>query len=316
MRVKDWISMGKRRALWLSLAAVGLLNACGGGTGLVEPFAPTRLLAFGDQISTIQADGRKFTINTVDATGALMCDSSPIWVQHLATVFGLTFSQCNPTAKTVNAQMLARAGAKAADIKTQIDSVLTGPVSKKDLATMMAGTNDVLEQYALFNGSNEATLIAELRARGTAFGAQINRLALAGPRVVVVTSPDLGLSPYGIAQKAAFTGTDRAALLTRLGAAFNGSMRLEIINDGRLIGLVFGDEDVQTQVKFPLSFGLSNVTQRACQPGIDTPNCTSQTLVTGANTLGWLWADDLMLSPAGQQRMGLLAEIRARSNPF
>ena len=40
-------------------AALLLLASCGGGGGQVEPFAPTRVRAFGDDLSTIEAAGGK-----------------------------------------------------------------------------------------------------------------------------------------------------------------------------------------------------------------------------------------------------------------
>jgi hypothetical protein len=44
-----------------AIAATALLASCGGGQ--VEPFSPTRVLAFGDELSTIEADGRRYSIN-------------------------------------------------------------------------------------------------------------------------------------------------------------------------------------------------------------------------------------------------------------
>lgn len=46
------------------------------------------------------------------------------------------------------------------------------------------------------------------------------------------------------------------------------------------------------------------------------PDCTSKTLVTDATTTTWLWANDTLLSPAGHNRLGSIAQTRALSNPF
>jgi hypothetical protein len=46
------------------------------------------------------------------------------------------------------------------------------------------------------------------------------------------------------------------------------------------------------------------------------PDCTTQTIVTGANADNWLWADSLQMTPAGHRQLGATAERRARNNPF
>ena len=111
-------------------------------------------------------------------------------------------------------------------------------------------------------------------------------------------------------------------------AVFNNRMSVELINDGRLIGLVYADIDLQNLVKFPTSFGLVNVTAPACLGSVPLPGCTSATLVPAGAAVGavagtaaatattWLWADNLRIAPAGQSRLGALALARARSNPF
>ena len=176
------------------------------------------------------------------------------------------------------------------------------------------GANDVVEQYGKYPGTPEDQLIATLRERGKQAGAQINRLALAGPAVLAVTVPDLGLSPFAIGQKAANTDTDRAALLTRLTDAFNSGMRLEMINDGRLIGVVFGDQEVRDIVRDPGIYGFANVTVGVC--AVPLPGCYTNTLVANGNAISYLWADGLRFSAGGQARLGLLAQVRALNNPF
>ena len=67
-------------------------------------------------------------------------------------------------------------------------------------------------------------------------GEQVTRIATSGAKVLLSTVPDLGLTPFGLAERAANTDTDRSALLTRLTARFNAKMRATIPNDGRMIG--------------------------------------------------------------------------------
>ncbi len=306
-----------------ALVAGVLVAACGGGQ--VEPFAPTRILAFGDELSTIEADGRKHSINgykqvtvngvTSDDLTTLDCTRLPIWTQTVAASFSLAFDHCLGTATAASGQTLARPGQKVADFAAQVAAVQGVPFGEKDLALVMFGLNDILELYGSYTGSNRDALIAEARTRGAVLGGQVNALAQRGPAVVVLTVPDIGLSPFALAQNSA-GDTSRSQLISDLVATFNNRMSVELINDGRLIGLVYADIEVQNNVKFKETYALSNVTQAACLTSAALPACTTTSLVAGATATTWLWADSLLLSPAGQARLGLLAESRARNNPF
>ena len=142
-------------------------------------------------------------------------------------------------------------------------------------------------------------------------------MAQRGPAVVVLTTPDLGLSPYALAQNTDTGDATRSALISALSEALNSGLGLALSGvSGRLIGWVYADLEVQNMVKCPSAFALTNVTTAACKSDAPLPGCTSATLVETATASTWLWADSLRLSPAGQARLGLLAESRARSNPF
>ena len=315
-----------RRLLWAAgIAGSTLLTSCGGG-GQVEPFAPTRVLAFGDELSTIEADGRKYSINAfkqVSVNGVLTddpptldCTRNPLWIQTVATGFRLAFDRCLGTATAASGQVRAQAGHKVANLAAQIAGVQGDALGEKDLALLMIGMNDILELYASYPATSRDALLAEARVRGAALGAQVNQLALRGPAVVVLTVPDIGLSPFALAQNTSTGDATRSALISDLVAAFNNRMSVALINDGRLIGLVYADIEVQNNVKFAASFGLANVVAAACRADAPLPGCTSATLIETATASTWLWADALRLSPAGQSRLGRLAESRARSNPF
>jgi phospholipase/lecithinase/hemolysin len=144
--------------------------------------------------------------------------------------------------------------------------------------------------------------------------AQVNRLVAAGGRVIVSTVHDIGLTPYARAKEAVSAG--QMALLTCLTATFNARVRVEILQDGRFIGLVLADDVTQLAVRFPggVSAALANVTDAACTAAL--PNCTSLTLVAGATGASHLWADDRHFGPTMHARLGTLADNRARNNPF
>jgi outer membrane lipase/esterase len=301
-----------------SLAAAALLAACGGG-GQIEAFKPTRIMAFGDESSVITSEGKKYSVNALDATsGALVCATSPIWIQSLASAFGLVFAECNPDKVVApTGKIYATPGATVAGVKTQLDSFFaSGGFNAKDLVSVLAGANDVLEIYAQYPQQSANTLKALAGQRGRELATQVNRIANADGRVIISTLPDLGLTPFALAERAAKPDTDRAKLLTELTTEFNTQMRLNIINDGHLIGLVLADEMVQAIVRYPSSFGYSDVTQAVCLSSAVLPNCTTKTLVANGSGDTWLWANDRLLSPAGQSRLGTLAQSRATNNPF
>ncbi len=329
LKTNPWASSLRRCAV--SLLAAAALASCGGGSQLVA-FAPTRFIAFGDETSVMDSAGRKFTVNAVkvDLT-SLDCALNPIWIQALTNYYGLVFSQCNPNAVAVpNAFIRAAAGATVADVVAQIDAqAAAGGFVETDLVTVLAGANDILAQYKQYPAVPYGQLKANVEAAGALLSTQVNRIAALGGKVVISTVPDLGLTPFALAEKAANTITatdaDRASILVALTKSFNDKLIVGLINNGRTTGLIFTDELVQTMVKFPSTYALSNVSDVVCDiakaPLVSA--CTAQTLVPlvapatvvpTANT--HLWADSLQLSPAGHRNLGSLAVTRARGNPF
>jgi outer membrane lipase/esterase len=311
---------GFRAGLAALLLGAALVAGCGGGTTSERAYKPDRVIAFGDETSLLLPDGRKYSVNSLNAFDAPDCSAFPIWVQTVASAFSYVFAECNPSASTeVKALMRAAVGAKADDLKTQIDAQVArtgaeGGVRNLDLVTVLAGANDILELYAQFPGRNEADLTTEARARGERLAAQVNRIVNLGGRVIVSTIPDMGKTPFATAEKAAKSDTDRVALLTRLSAAFNGRIRVNILNDGRFVGLVLADEMVQTMVISPASFGLTDATTVAC--AVALPACSNKTLVGTAVGNAWLWADSTRMAAGGHARLGSLAAQRALNNPF
>ena len=307
----------------LLAAGVALLASCGGGDR-VEAFKPTRLLVFGDEMSVIDdagstANGRKYNINALKTDNVTLdCASNPIWVQYLTASFGLVLPQCNPDAVAdPKSRIYAQAGGKVADVAAQVDThLLADTFVGTDLVTVLAGSNDILAQYALYDGTNEGALTAVVQTAGSALAAQVNRIADVGGKVLISTVPDLSLTPFAIAENTANAG--RAAVLFRLVGAFNERVRAGIQNNGRKIGLLLSDEQVQTLAKFPGSFGLANVTAAVCNPvtAPTLPQCTTLTLVTDGNAATWLWADATHLSTAGHRQLGQAAVTRATNNPF
>lgn len=318
MKLAGFLSQRCRRAAppLAAVLATLLLAACGGGTSQIDAFDAERVVAFGDEASVLTADGRKYAPNLRKDDGTLDCAAQPIWVQAVASLYDIVFAECNPkNVAQPQAFMRAQAGARIADLKTQIDTQLAGDgVAGRTLVTVLVGGNDVLDLYAQFADLGREALLAQARVRGQQLAAEVNRLAGAGARVIISTVPDVGLTPYALAQKAAHTDTDRAALLSTLTTELNTGLRIAVLNDGRFIGLVLADEMVQAMAKSPGSFGLSNVKDGACAAAL--PDCSNKTLVSGADVSTWLWADTLRMGYNAQSRLGMLAVSRARNNPF
>jgi lysophospholipase L1-like esterase len=306
---------GARFAL-LGALCLGLLSACGGSTSQLDPFVAGRLVVFGDDASSLTTTGRKYGVNAVDASGNLACAGEPLWVQSLASLYGFEFAECNPTFVEPKALMRAFAGARVADVAAQVEAqVAAGGFRDKDLATVLAGTNDVLDLYAQFPGRSVDSLVAEAGARGAALAAVVNRLVGLGVKVIVSDLPDMGLSPYALAERALDPfGLDRAALISQLCKAFSDQLGVKVVLDGRYVGLVQAQLRFKTIGVSPTSFGLSNITDAVC--AVALPNCTTNTLITGGSSTAYLWADTTRLASGGQTQLASLAIDRARRNPF
>ncbi len=324
---------GWRGAVLGAMAIVALV-ACGGGTVQYEPFVPTRLVAFGDEASVLVPDpasvsgARKYSVNVVTTTNnvdTIDCREEPLWTQRVASFYGFVFAQCNPTGVAVpQAFTHAAPGARVDDLPAQVQKA--GALGDKDLFMIMVGANDVLDLYkphqAVAGGAvvavPEDDIANELRARGRRLAERINEIVAAGPRVIVSTIPDLGLSPYARAQDALVPG--RAAMLTRLITAFNEQLGVTIVLDGSLVGLVQADQMVQSMDRDPGNFNLTNARDAVCkdagQPGFVLTDCTSKTLVTDGSSPLYLWADGTRMAFGGNDYLGQLAQQRAERNPF
>lgn len=316
-----WIRL-RRGAGAAALAAALALGACGGSTSQYEPFVPARMFSFGDDASALSdgsdgvPKGSNWAINGLATDGSYNCAALPIWTQSLADIYGFVFEECNFRNVTQpQAKSWARAGARVADVEAQVAAQEgSGGVRDGDIATVLVGTHDVLDLYAQYPAVSEQQLLDEARARGQRVAELVNRLVRQGAKVIVSNLPDLSTTPYALREQAANRDTDRAELIFRLTGAFNAWLGVNLILDGRYIGLVQIDQRVQAMSRNPGGYGMNNVTAAVCTQA--PPACRTDTLVSGATAGTSLWASDRFLASGGQSQLAAMAIDRARGNPF
>lgn len=316
------IFSNKARARWLramaGLATLAVVSVagCGGGTTQYEPFIAKRMFAFGDDASALTPTGRRYGVNGLDTNGVFDCRLNPIWVQSVASLYGFGFPECalDPSAEP-RARTFATEGALVSDVTAQVEQqVAAGGFRDGDIATVLAGTNDILALYRQYPARAESELISDARSRGVRLAEVVNRLVGLGVKVIVSDLPDVGTTPYALSQRTMFTDIDRAALMSRLTTAFNEQLGVNIVLDGRYVGLVQAQLRFQVIQISPASFGLSNITQGVCTVAL--LNCTTSTLQPDATAGQYLWADETRLAPGGQSQLAGLAVDRAQRNPF
>lgn len=343
--------------------SAALLSACGGGTSQVDPFQPTRLIALGDENSAFFAatdasgkpDGFRYTINDrATATTTGQCRLLPTAIQRLATLhYGLVFEECNVAGATPSAFALARPQARvegADGLAAQLARISGSALGANDMVTVWIGSNDVVALYEQVAGGTmtAAAAVAEAQRLGRVVAAQVNAVIGTGARAMVLTIPNLGLSPYaraaasaGAAACAFSSGAERykdvdmgaCALMGALSWDFNAELRTNLLNDGRKVGLVLPDEIVAVATKSPSSFLSSPANAAAPACAVTTGGsaaevadalraCTTTNLVTPSGTSAstgprtHLWASDRHLGPVAHELIGNQAASRAVENPF
>ncbi len=308
------------------IVAVAALASCGGGTYQVTAFVPARILTFGDESNKlVGGQGLKYSINGLStATNQVDCTLNPLWVQLLASSYSLVYANCNVEAVVSPAAIdLSTVNATVGDLVDQVSAFQAGDTfNGNDLVTIWVGAYDVLNDYKANGTGDEPALLADMQAAGATLANTVNAIAATGAKVVLLTMPDMGVSPFAFAeqQRGDF---DRQKLLSDMSNSFNLGLRSTIINDGSKIALVLVDDYTRNTVRSPGSFGLISVPNQsyACLDSAPLPTCTTDTLnpdpSTGLTaTASFLWADATHLAPSAHNYIGNQAVGRAHSNPF
>jgi len=311
-----------RRAAACVLALASLAS-CGGGTYQVQAFQPSRILSFGDESSLLLPDGRKYSINGVDSTTHLVdCSLAPLWIQTLAASFGMVYPECNPQAvSSPAAHSYALLGADVDSAITQVSAFQSSDsFTPGDLVTLLIGVNDVLEVYNESANTDQTAVLAEMHSRGLATANLVNQIAATGAKVLIVTIPDMGTSPFAATENER-GDFDRAGLLSNMSNEFNRTLRANIVNDGSKIGLVLMDDYTYAAGRRPSSYGFVAANVAGCLDTAPLPGCSLDTIRADYNGVvttasNYMWADATHLGSVAQYAMGTQATTRAHSNPF
>lgn len=326
MSVLKSLLVSVARPVAAAAALAVLLGGCSGSTR-VEPYVATALVAFGDELSLVNADGSKYTVNALKADGTTLdCAANPVWPQVVASGMGLTFAVCNPDkVAQPTAVMKASAGAKVADVAAAVQAYQAGNTFvPTTLVTLMAGQNDILAAYSAYLAGTLTRDQArdQVKAAGTVLGNLVNTIANkgSGARVLYATPPDLGYSPFATAEVTRTGNADLSQLLKDLTTDFSTAMRLQVINDGRYSALITSNELMiyMSDTTKMGTYGLTNITDPVCTSTGVVTACTTATIQAGAqgNSSQYLWADTKYPGANYQNRVGIAALNRARNNPF
>ena len=164
-----------------TLIAACVLVGCGGASSTVNPLTPTRIIAFGDSFSTVDASGyATYSVNTssTDATVA----------SRIATIYGFTLKYRTSTSAVISsgtAYSYAAGTATVSDTYTQIKDYYLAAGNtpgSNDLFIITAGTQDIATAAL----TNDTTAIATAATKLTA---AVQLLTNAGAKYVLVMQP-------------------------------------------------------------------------------------------------------------------------------
>ena len=163
-------------------------------------------------------------------------------------------------------------------VQTQIQTYLAdhnGTFTDDQLVTVFAGGNDIFINVGGVNAGLEtpAQAVGAMTLAGAQLAGYVNSLIVAkgATHVVVITLPDVSLTPYAIG-----AGAAAQALVKQMTQAFNAELTKDLTASDSLL-VVDAFSASEDQAAHPAQYGLSNVT---------TPTCTSSSsLICTKNTL-------------------------------
>jgi outer membrane lipase/esterase len=262
---------------------------------------------FGDSLT----DAGYYVAAVPPGTGRFTTNPGPVWSEILAARLGhaaLPSNQGGTNYAAGGARVSQLPGipptpptAMAPPLRTQVDTFLTannGAANSDALYFVWSGANDIF-----FTAGSPATATAYLQTTTAEAAVEIQRLAAAGARhIVVFNLPDIGASPFGTSQGAA-----GAAGLTALSKGYNQLLFTNLAaSNTSVISLdAFG---LLNEVKAdPARYGFANATSTACGA---TPSllCTSASLVAPDADQTYLFADGVHPTSGGHRLIADFAQ--------
>ena len=284
----------RRTFMALACASAALLAACGSGT-IESALVPDRFFSVGDGFSDLgQTDGLRYTVNDASAN---------IWTEVVVTNYKKELERSARGGRSY-AKVGARVAGAAPSIQTQIDTLLTDDtLAANDVVLVNGGLSDIVAEVTAHGISDLTT--ANVKAAGTALGAQVRRLVTAGARQVVVAgSYNLGLSPWAVA-------LGQVGPLTELTNRFNEAFLISVVDLGANVLYVDAALYINLVQASPTGYNLVNVKDVACTTP-DASTCSMSTIVSGIDYTKALFADTLYLTPVANRLFGNYAYTKLR----
>jgi len=311
------------QAFWMrnflaSTCAALLAAGCGSST-TESAFTPTRLLAFGDGFTDIGQTGRSYSINDGSANN---------WTLQIAAHYGLSL-QPAATGGLSYAQGNARITATpdaAGDpttptLERQIDHFLASrQFEPGDLVLLGAGIADLVAGMARVSSGEHSTeqYLADARQAGEAMAGQVRRLSDSGALNIFVTgSYDLARTPWA-------KTIQQQELLSQASRNFNDGLLARIADLTQTVAFVDAAYYVNLFEGAAGGYGFSYVDSPACisidagqgigigAGEVNSALCTPDTLVPGADSERYLFADKIYLTPAAHRQFGNYVYDRLR----
>jgi len=198
-------------------------------------------------------------------------------------------------------------------VTTQIDNFLAHNADHKfaadDLVTVFAGGNDLFIQIGveykllLLGGATPeeaaTAIVTNMAHAGGEEAAYIKAkiLAQGATRVVAINLPDVSLTPYAIEAEAENPGTQ--ALVLNMAQAFNAQLAAGLEGTEANVLQVDLYTASQAQSADPAQYGLTNVTEPACDMTIVSSSllCTVDTLIDAPDVQTHAFADGVHPTP-------------------
>ena len=304
----------RRTFVAAACASAALLAACG-SSSTESALAPERMITFGDAFADVGQKGSRYTVNDGSAnTWTLQVAARYERPLQPASAGGLGFAQGNAR---VLATPDAAGNATTPTVAQQIDQFLAGQrFADNDLVMLAAGTSDLIAGMAAVQAGAQTPeqYVAAARKTGEDLAAQVRRLVAAGAKHVLMTGVyDLSRTPWAKA-------IGQQDLISRASNAFNQSLLINIEDLGKNVLYVDVAYYVNVFEGSPGSYGFNDGKTPVCTsvdpgPGIgigvgevNSALCNTGTLLPGANTDRYVFADKVYLTPNAQRLFGDYAQ--------